>query len=433
MRGARRAAALAAVLALAALAASPPATAARDVLRVCHHGCPYRSLQAAVDAAGRGDEIRIAPGTYRGGAVVPGSKDGLRIGGARGAGRTVLDGRHGASDSGVLAIDVDRLEVRNLTVRNFRSNGVFALGRRRPCRDYVMDRIVARRNGDYGLYAFNCRGGRMTRSTATLSGDGGFYIGATPPQSRPRRTLVSKVRSSRNSIGLSGTNMRYVEVVDSDFYDNGIGIHLGSFASEPYAPNGHNLILSNRVFWNNADIYGTGAARPPAQPAPFFGALASDGLYFPSNGTGIVLFGGARNVVWDNDVFGNFLHGVAIVQNALVDPPVQLPGHATVMPARNRIQSNRLGRAGRDPNGVADFFFATRDGTYGNCWSGNASATTDPPAQVLAPCPLDLPQPGGGEPWARAVALTTNPPSRFWSRHAHPRFGRFRPLPTDPR
>src|ERR1700733_834477 len=39
-------------------------TALAGRLRVCANGCPYSTIQAAIDAAQTGDTIKIAPGTY---------------------------------------------------------------------------------------------------------------------------------------------------------------------------------------------------------------------------------------------------------------------------------------------------------------------------------------------------------------------------------
>lgn len=40
-----------------------PSTALAGKLRVCANGCPYSTIQAAIDAAQTGDTIKIAPGT----------------------------------------------------------------------------------------------------------------------------------------------------------------------------------------------------------------------------------------------------------------------------------------------------------------------------------------------------------------------------------
>src|SRR4051794_37655812 len=67
-----------------------PGTAAAHGTTLCvgpGHGC-LRNLQAAVDAAGDGSTISVAPGAYRGGVVVTRS---VRLSGA-GAGRTIIRG-----------------------------------------------------------------------------------------------------------------------------------------------------------------------------------------------------------------------------------------------------------------------------------------------------------------------------------------------------
>src|SRR5205823_13622946 len=90
--------------------------------------------------------------------------------------------------------------------------------------------------GIYGVYAFNSKGGEISHSSASWNNDGGFYIGQTPPQSKPERSLVTDVSSYDNVIGFSGTNMRYVTITKSKFFNDGVGIVPNALDSEKFAP-----------------------------------------------------------------------------------------------------------------------------------------------------------------------------------------------------
>ena len=76
--------------------------------------------------------------------------------------------------------------------------------------------------GVYGIYAFNSRRRRRwSDSEAAWNNDSGFYIGQTPPQTKPIRSIVRNVKSYGNVLGFSGTNMRYVTITKSQWFNNG--------------------------------------------------------------------------------------------------------------------------------------------------------------------------------------------------------------------
>jgi hypothetical protein len=98
----------AAVLAAFAGGATTPHARAAATLCVGGDGGCYQTLQGAFDAAHDGDTIRIAPGTFAGGATLDAS---VEIIGA-GAGRTIIDGGAPVLTIGVAgAADADKLTV----------------------------------------------------------------------------------------------------------------------------------------------------------------------------------------------------------------------------------------------------------------------------------------------------------------------------------
>ena len=65
---------------------------------------------------------------------------------------------------------------------------------RRQRRRLHADHLIAANTGVYGIYAFNSKGGMMRDSEAYYNNDAGFYIGQTPAQAKPMRSIVNEHR-----------------------------------------------------------------------------------------------------------------------------------------------------------------------------------------------------------------------------------------------
>ena len=186
---------------------------------VCKHGCKYRTIQSAVDKAGKGDTVRVKPGKYVEGVLVKGPKrDGLRIvGTGKDPAAVVLEGKNAKTPDGSLANHgiegdgADHLVIKNLKVTHYVANGVFLHGRsdtaKSACHGFLMKNLIAAYNRSYGLFAFNCTGGRITRSVGYGHGDSAWYIGATPAAEeaevdldRPHQGLPQRARLLRDEL-----------------------------------------------------------------------------------------------------------------------------------------------------------------------------------------------------------------------------------------
>jgi hypothetical protein len=339
-------------------------TATREV---CKKGCAYKTIAKAVKQAKKGDTIRIAKGTYRESVRIAGAgKSHIKlIGDTKRPGRVILDGKSlkgGDAQNGVFINGADGVRVSGLTVRNYKANGIFvtnAIG-------YELSDLVARQTGTYGLYAFNSVGGVMEDSEASEVNDGAFYVGQTPVQDKPRRTFVRNVDGHTSVIGFTGTNMRYVTITGSRFYNNAVGVVPNALSSEKYPPATDNVISGNEIFWNNFNYY-RGAPFPLRQ-------TEAAGVPFPP-GLGLLLLGGHRNVVENNKIYGNFLAGAGMVQGFALNE--------TDAPMRNlesnRISGNEFGLGGTDLNG-RDLVY-DGNGT-GNCWGPNTGVQVTVPADA---------------------------------------------------
>lgn len=420
------------------------------VLTVCKHGCKYRTIQKAVNKAGKKWTVKVKPGKYVEGVRVYGHKyDGLRIvGTGKKPTDVVIEGTNaqgpgGLAQHGIEGKGVNNLKVENMKVENFASNGVFIHGEEGGCNGYLMKNMVAADNRSYGLFALNCIGGRITQSTGYGQGDSAFYIGETPPQDDPVRTELDHLDGHLNVLGYSGTNSKYVDIHDSAFYNNGAGVLPNTLDSEKFEPNSDGTIKNNDIFWNNFNYYlpdspvqtvsgGLGCIDPPNNTIC---------LNYPA-GIGVILFGSQGWTVEDNNIFGNFLWGSA----AFSDP---FNSGDDAISRDNQFINNTNGRGGTDINAVD--FFADGSGS-GNCWSGNTSSTFDlsstaglTDAELYPTCPAPAaPNDGAsntsaGDPiqvFVDLVGVVSADPAEdmqcAWTEHSHPAFESYTPFEVSP-
>ncbi len=142
----------------------------------------------------------------------------------------------------------------------------------------------------------------MRDSEAYYHSDAGFYIGQTPAQDTPTRSMcaTSSLGATR-SAGAARTCV--VTISGSRFYDNGIGLVPNALDSEKFPPAEDNVIRGNEIFWNNFNFH---------KGAPFKPKTSGVVPLVPV-GTGLLLLGGRRNLVEDNRVYDNYAMGVAAV------------------------------------------------------------------------------------------------------------------------
>ena len=335
----------------------------------------FRTIQAAVDAAKAGDRVKVPNGTYREAVTISGAKKRyLRlIGNGRTPAKVVLQGSD-KRQNGVFVNGADHVTIRGFEAKAYKANGFFVTN----VTGYTLRNLVATRTGTYGIYAFNSIGGLIANSAASQNNDSGFYIGQTPPQDKPVRSIVRNVSSYENVLGFSGTNMRYVTITKSLWFNNGVGIVPNTLDSEKYPPEEDNVIIDNDVFWNNFDYF---------QGAPFpLRKGATGDLAYPV-GTGILLYGGRGNLVTGNRIFGHYLVGAGMIEALTVQQAdaVDLVG--------NQFKDNSFGVNGMSGNPGQDLNgrdFAYDGNGSDNCLSGNAflSATVPADASTYATCPF---------------------------------------------
>ena len=348
------------------------------------------TIQAGVDRARAGDLVLIAPGVYREAVVV--TTAGIVLRGVD-RNRTILDGQF-RRQTGVKVMRADGVAIENLTVRDYKSNGLYWTG----VHGYRASYVTSYRNGDYGVFAYDSQWGTFERSYASGSPDSGFYIG----QCNPCHAVIDDVVAEHNQLGYSGTNSGGdLHIVQSRWRFNRAGIVPNSLDSEDLAPQGDADISANRI---------TESGSPTARAAS--GNEGFDVVY----GAGIAIIGGSNNVVRGNVVEDSGSIGVAIAPNP------GLLGNATYPATGNRIEGNTV-----TGSKVADLGVVLPADGDDNCFSGNDVGTTAPVGlQALAPC-------GAAATGVVAAAPGQLDLARFLDTSGHPRGVDYRRTPVPKR
>jgi hypothetical protein len=378
------------------------------------------TIQAAVDKTLPGDTVKVPAGTYKQTVTINGHRhDGIKlIGSPSNPRKTVLDLKslpRAKRQNGVMINSADGVTVKGFYARNYLGNGFFAIN----VTGYTFQNLVAGWGGTYGIYSFNSKGGTIKDSEAFYNNDSGFYIGQTPKQSKPIRSIVTNVSSWGNQLGFSGTNMRYVTITKSRWYNNGLGIVPNALDSEKFPPPEDNVIADNDVFWNNFNYF---------RGAPFEVRRGAKGLSYPV-GSGILLYGSRNTTIERNRVFGHFLLGIGAVG------ALELKDRDLAAIRGVTVKDNVFGRDGTDLNNYDLFYPGTitapgsdRD----NCFSGNVGVQkTLPaaPAPTIHECPFSGDIPVDAAAFGSAAGWLSDPTHEAaWVRHDHPPYEGITPL-----
>src|SRR5262249_5015547 len=112
----------------------------------------------------------------------------------------------------------DRFQARNLVLKDFDDNGIFAV----RCNGFVFSGVDAVATGDYGLFPVGSSGGLIDQCTATGLTDAGIYVGSSTG------VTVRNCRVWGNVAGIEIENASHVDVLNNMVYDNtaGIGVFL---------------------------------------------------------------------------------------------------------------------------------------------------------------------------------------------------------------
>ena len=325
-----------------------------------HTVSPGQSIQAVVDAAAPNSVIRILAGTYLQTVIV--DKPGIEIVGDDG----VIIENPGAENNGItVRSNGDGFILRNVTVKNFRRNGVFMI----RADNFLLSHVTAIDNGavdiygEYGLYPIFCNNRKIEHCEASGYNDSGIYIGQSTDIE-----LVDNIAHD-NVNGIEIENCTRVTAIRNQTYNNTAGFLIVLLPGLT-TKTGNDILLAHNVINNNNHVNF-------ARPGQFEAAVPQ--------GTGVLIVGSDGTVVEHNKINNNQFIGVGVVSTLLLGQLIGLPPEAFAdiepNPDGTSITKNHLSNNGTQappglPLPAVDLLW---DGSgTSNCWSKNHYATSFP-------------------------------------------------------
>ncbi|MBJ7358641.1 right-handed parallel beta-helix repeat-containing protein [Nocardioides sp.] len=280
------------------------------------------------------------------------------------------------------AIRLDRAGgavVRNLTVQQSEFNAVYVL----ETDGFLLDRITARGNDEYGILAFASDHGLIQRSDAFYNGDSGIYPGSGSDLNADNSSIVPtryaieirRNRSHDNTLGYSGTAGNSIWAHHNKFYDNATGIATDSlFPGHPGLPQDHARWSDNEIYSNNNNYYAkfvdTGVCAKPMEERGYIDGTVCPVIPTPV-GTGVLIAGGNFNATHHNWIYDNWRYGT---MQFWVPAPLRDeydPAKLFDTSHGNQTTDNLMGIApdGSVHHNGIDHWWDDQGG--GNCWQGN--------------------------------------------------------------
>jgi hypothetical protein len=285
--------------------------------------------------------------------------------------------------------------VRNLTVQQSEFNALYVL----ETDGFLLDRITARGNDEYGILAFASDHGLIQRSNAFYNGDSGIYPGSGSDLNADNTSIVPtryaiEIRHNRshdNTLGYSGTAGNSIWAHHNRFYDNATGIATDSlFPGHPGLPQDHARWSDNQIYSNNSNYYATyvdtGVCAKPMEERGYLDGTVCPVVPTPV-GTGVLIAGGNFNSTDHNWIYDNWRYGTMQFW-------VPAPLRDEFDPAKlydtshfNQTTDNLMGIApdGSTHHNGVDHWWDDEGG--GNCWERNTYSRGTQTSNFTVPPP----------------------------------------------
>ena len=378
---------------------------------------PGQSIQAAIDRASYGTTIYVLAGVYRetsnndNGLNI--TKDGIRLIGQKTPKKRVVLENAGGQRNGIVVVPEDRkdcmgchsdmappfpllpgvsgqlmmrnpmmhgIEIRNITIKNFRNNGLFTENEE----DFRIVGVESINNKNYGIFPTLSKNGIITHSRATGSDDSGIWIETSENVSAVYNLVDQNVN------GFEVSNSDDILLAHNSVRGNTVGLAI--------------LLLpdifddragAKRIDMRDNDILDNN--RPnTATPGSILAEVPP--------GTGILHLGVDDSLISNNRIENNGFTGIGIADYCLVvfrtpfacgaDPTVTPEFIADQAASNNRVVGNVLRNNGTNPPPgpyapySADLSLVTL-GDHENCYEGNIFDTFKSIVTFDAPPPCE--------------------------------------------
>jgi parallel beta-helix repeat protein len=372
-----------------------------------------QSIQAALDRAKPGTRVYVLSGVYRETSdptnALNITKSGIRLVGQTGPGKRVILENAGNQRNGIVVVPDDRtdcmachtdlgppfpvkegvamglkmrepmnhgIEIRGITIRGFRNNGLFT----ENVDGFQIVDVESIDNADYGIFPTLSKNGLVSHSRATGSHDSGIWVETS------ENVLVTHNLVEGNVNGFEVSNSDDILLAHNVARLNTVGMAIlllpDIFDDRPGARRID--MRDNHIYDNNKE----NTARP--------GSILAE---VPS-GTGILHLGVDDSEIARNRIENNGFSGIAVADYCIavslspftcaVDPTITPEFLADQGAENNRVVDNVLVNNGTNASGP--LFFLAADLTllslaeHGNCYQGNVYTTFFPPGLVPPTC-----------------------------------------------
>ena len=319
------------------------------------------SIQAAVDAANTGTIIFIQPCIYN--EAIHVNKAGIQLVGMNEKSKEIIIQNPGDEENGIeVTSNGNGFVLKNVTVQNFKDNGVLLTG----VDNFILDHVKAINNKEYGLFPVFCHHGVISHCSATGSSDTGIYVGQSTDINVQYNTAFANVS------GFEIENCTNVNASFNESYDNAGGLLVFLLPGLKVKSASNISVMKNYIHDNNRANFST--------PQGGF-------EFFVPTGSGILVVGADNTTIQKNIISHNNFVGVATVSTLIIGSLAGLPPEAFAdiepNPDGAKITENTLTQNGSAappglPLPAADLLW---DGSgTNNCWSKNIYTTSYPSA-----------------------------------------------------
>jgi parallel beta-helix repeat protein len=325
-----------------------------------------RNLERALVNLESGDVVCLVNGDYMVSRQLTIPQNGVTLMGESQS-ETVLNFENQSGANGILAEVSKNFAIRNLTVKNTASDAIKAKGTDGVVMKNVTvtwDAGVSEENGAYGLYPVEAKNVLIEGCKVSYARDAGVYLGQSDT------AIIRDNEAFGNVVGIEIENTFRAAAYNNHAHDNADGFLIINLPNLDVKGGARNLIYDNEIVNNNERNFGESGTAVSKMPS----------------GSGLVLVASDNNEIRDNTIENNNSVGIGVASYVLIEQGGSDDDAYDPYPEGNWIHNNTLVGNGTDPKGRA-VIAAGEDGTVSQTfWDGNFDKSKDNSDGSLTNC-----------------------------------------------